>query len=295
MTCQNFEQAIDEYVDGECRGTDKVRVREHLLTCSSCRARAERLSRLQELMRQEFSRECAPPHLWSRIVDRLGAPQSPIKPIGQRSWVTRAWRLATAAVALIGLVTGGVLLHTWQPTSATVMRETTQDFVTFQLSRRPYDFVSASPAESRDWFAGKIGFELPLLKHHAAGYELTGSRLCWLLEQRLAAFTYQRGDHLMTLYVMDGRGIAGSSGQESSLAATIVQRRADGYGNVVWRRGDLLFSLVSSEPRDEILAFAADVVGADEASLPVRTAWAEFRSRNKGETVPILLARVGAE
>jgi anti-sigma factor RsiW len=296
MTCERFDQAIEEYVDGECRDVDAGAVREHLLACSSCRAYAERLSKLQEIVRQEFSRESAPAHLWPRIADWLDRPQMPIRSVGPRTWVTWGWRLVATTVVLVAVATGGMLLRTSEPTKSAIMRETTQDFMTFQMSRRAYDLVSANPVEVRAWFAGKIRFELPLLKNRAAGYELSGSRLCWLLDQRLGAFTYQRGDQLMTLYVLDGNTIAGLRGGEPSLGQAVVQRRADGYGNVIWRQGELLFSLVSRESRDEMLAFAAAVIGTEETSLPAGTTWEEsLRWTSDGARVPIQYARFDNE
>jgi anti-sigma factor RsiW len=179
-------------------------------------------------------------------------------------------RRLLAVAAVVALAVGGLalMLRPQIQSEQTVVRETVQDLVTFQLSRRPFDIAASDPAIVRAWFDGKLRFQLPPLKARAAGYALVGSRLCWLLGRRGGAFSYQHGERLMTLYVIQGDAVELSGGSVDPVLGTMaVRRQVAAYGSLVWRRGDLVFSLVSDASDEEMTAFAATVISnGDEAA-----------------------------
>ena len=262
-SCARYERMIEAYVDGECPDHEAAGLRAHVRDCAPCRQRAESLSRLQELVHDTLASEPAPPGLWQRIDERLdaGEPTAVIVRFPRLApW--GSWRrLAAVAAVLVLVVAGALALRPGITSEQLVVHETVEDFVTFQLSGRPFDSVATDPLEVRAWFAGKIQFALPRLKSEAAGYRLVGSRLCWLLDRRLGAFTYRRDDRLMTLYVMDGEGIDLAEGRfDEALGAMASRRQVESYNSLVWHHGDLLFSLVSTAPDAEMTAFAAAVL-----------------------------------
>lgn len=272
MTCERYHRSIEAYVDGECRADEAATLREHLHVCPACRSRAERLSALQELVRRTLSAETAPADLWQRIASRLDqGPAVPAVASGRALWSDVRRLLAVAAV--VALAVGGLalMLHPQVQSEQTVVRETVQDLVTFQLSRRPFDIAASDPAIVRAWFDGKVRFQLPPLKARAAGYALVGSRLCWLLGRRGGAFSYQRGERLMTLYMIQGDAVELSGGRFDPVLGTMtVRRQVANYGSLVWRRGDLVFSLVSDASDEEMTVFAATVIGHGEATAARR-------------------------
>lgn len=262
-SCARYDRMIEAYVDGECPADEAAALRVHVRDCAPCRRRAESLSRLQELVHDSLAAEPAPPGLWQKIDEGLDAVEA--APRADRFPRLAPWggwrRLAAVAAVLVLLVAGALALRPGVSSEQLVVHETVEDFVTFQLSGRPFDSVATDPVAVRAWFADKIQFALPRLMSEVAGYQLVGSRLCWLLDRRLGAFTYRRDDRLMTLYVMDGEGIELADGRfDEALGAMAARRRVEAYNSLVWRHGDLLFSLVSTAPDDEMTAFAAAVL-----------------------------------
>lgn len=273
MTCERYHLSIEAYVDGECAAGEAAALREHLHVCPACRSRAERLSALQELVHGALAAETAPPDLWPRIASRLGqGPAVPAAAPRHAPWAGER-RVLAVAVVVVTLVAGGLALMV-QPqvqSEQAIVRETVQDLVTFDLSRRPFDIEASDPAVVRAWFDGKVRFELPPLQSHAGGYELAGSRLCWLLGRRGGAFTYQRGERFMTLYMMQGDAVELSGSRfDPVLGTEVVRRQVANYGSLVWRRGDLVLSLVSDASDEEMTTFAATVISHGEATAARR-------------------------
>jgi len=275
MTCERYHHSIEAYVDGECRPDEAAALREHLHVCSTCRRRALQLSALQELVNQTLSVGTAPPDLWQRIASRLnqGQPAPAVSSALRRASWDGAHRLLAAAAVVVMLAAGSLALMLQpevQPEEA-VVRETVQDLVTFDLSRRPFDIAASDPTIVRAWFAGKVRFKLPPLKARAVGYELIGSRLCWLLGRRGGAFTYQHGERFMTLYVIQGDAVELSDGRfDPVLGKAAVRRQVANYASLVWRRGDLVFSLVSDASDEEMTRFAATVISHGEEAATRR-------------------------
>lgn len=89
----------------------------------------------------------------------------------------------------------------------------------------------------------RVGFELPALEGEVLGYRLVGGRLCWLLDQRLGAFTYERHGRLITLYVLEaGRlDLAGAIG-EPGLGPVTLSTGIGDYRSLVWHQGELAAS-----------------------------------------------------
>jgi anti-sigma factor RsiW len=92
MSCEHYEEAICELVDGDIEEARRAEVEAHLATCPSCRALADDLARL----RVEASRlpvQHPPAHIWTKVSARI--EESGVRP----SPVTRLVRLFSASFA----------------------------------------------------------------------------------------------------------------------------------------------------------------------------------------------------
>jgi hypothetical protein len=99
MTCQELDERLDEWVDGELSAAAAAEVGAHLASCSLCQ---ERERRLRQVLAHAASlpRSVTPPHdLWPDIARRVERERS-------RSWASGGWSpwaLAAAAAVLVGL------------------------------------------------------------------------------------------------------------------------------------------------------------------------------------------------
>jgi hypothetical protein len=99
MTCQQFDERLDEWVDGELAAEAAAEVETHLASCPLCR---ERERRLRQVLAHAASlpRSVTPPRdLWPGIARRVER---------ERSWSWAAggwspWALAAAATVVLGL------------------------------------------------------------------------------------------------------------------------------------------------------------------------------------------------
>jgi len=99
MTCQELDERLDEWVDGELAAEGAAEVEAHLASCALCQ---ERERRLRQVLAHAASlpRVVTPPRdLWPGIARRLERERS-------WSWAESwsPWALAAAATVVVGLV-----------------------------------------------------------------------------------------------------------------------------------------------------------------------------------------------
>ncbi len=271
MTCERIEPLLGAYSDGACRDAEACEVHRHLETCAACRRRLAELDEIRSMLRLEVAGETAPSGLWASVgraldeEDRTGAARK-----GATRSVPRLRPLALAASVM--LMVAITLSGSWWPTGGAeaVVREPVNDFVTYRLSHRALDIASRDPRANARWFEGKIAFRLPAIETKVAGFELLGSRLCWLLDRRLSALTYQKDGRLLSLYVMSGAGLRLPVATfEPAARGEVSVHHMDALVSVIWRRDGLVYALVSDLPVRELLPFAA-AYGADATALRPR-------------------------
>jgi hypothetical protein len=141
MCCEEREQQLGRYVDGELPAPRRAEVEAHLSRCPSCRHELEELGALAAGL-AESAPVAVPPTLWERIEERLGqaapsieqppapsigeppapsigqppAPPIPLRRPGRRIRLRPAhWALAAAVVLALGLGLFGI--STLEPTA----------------------------------------------------------------------------------------------------------------------------------------------------------------------------------
>jgi anti-sigma factor RsiW len=121
------------------------------------------------------------------------------------------------------------------------------DFIAYQRrgGGRLQDFEAALVRLGREPRAHEaVMATLPRLT--AAGYQLVGSRLCTFLDRELTALMYRKGERFLSLYIMPGSGLALPEGNWQVIAQyRIAVYRVQGYTNLIWQEGALIFSMVS--------------------------------------------------
>jgi anti-sigma factor RsiW len=104
MDCASSTALLSAHLDGELAANEADRVRRHLATCDSCRARYALLLGLREYVRS-LPREIVSPQFGPALRRRLPAEVS-LRQRLPRRWLLLASGLAVAA-ALVLLVVGG--------------------------------------------------------------------------------------------------------------------------------------------------------------------------------------------
>lgn len=269
MPCNKMTYKLEAFVDGECSADEEKMICDHLENCTTCRQHVDRLRAVNERVSTGLGEVKAPDDLWQRIEARL--PERPDEHLSPTPdvWFRRPiWQMAVAASLMLMLALPAGLSWFWMNQDNSIIAAPIKDFSTYRDSGRSLDIASRDPDTIRSWFASRLTFEAPKLKAEVAGFDLVGGRLCWLLERRLSAFAYQRGDQSLALYVMTAHDITlPSSTYDPELGISLSSHQVDGLRTMIWRMDELVYMVVSDIPKQDMSIFLAALARSQIAAL----------------------------
>lgn len=274
LTCEEMTEALSAYADGETRAEETKAVEEHLAACQSCKDKFLAILETERRLRALNAEEGAPDGLWQKISETISAPpledlagrrESRLEGREQANALSRVpligrRRVAALAAGVVLALGAGVTLPYWRRVAGEnpLVVEPVNDFVTFKASERALDMAASDPVKLKEWFNGKVDFRLPLDRAETGGFRLIGSRLCYFLNRRLSALMYERSGARISLYVMTGEGLEIPDGTWDEVAGRAISSfQVKGYSNLIWQEGDLVYALVSDQPKSEMLKFIA--------------------------------------
>lgn len=239
MDCRELERSIDAYVDGEFDDRERAEVEAHLGTCPRCRATAEARTRLRAAMRARLQAAVAAPapeHLRARVRETLSARP---RPLWRRSVVPASAMAACAAGALLVLVS-----HSGD---AGLVEEA------IRVHHRALP-LEVDAAAMPGWFAGKLDFHPALPHFPASAVRVEGARLSNLREWPAAYVRYQLPHGQASLFIVDDPGGRfDAPGREVRVGPQLVRVvNARGYNVAVWRKDEIVYSLVSDLDEDAL-------------------------------------------
>ena len=247
--CQSIREDLDAYEDGMLEPTYSQRIESHLGHCDECRHFLHRSAMIGHALRDMAQFQWnAPADLWDRIMHSYALEQcARMEPVitKSRSW---RWALAAALILTIGLAISLVTLQQDRFGEEPVASALVNEFHTFVISRRDLDYNHDEPEAIREWFSNKVDFRVPLPRL-SSGMQLTGGRLCNLLDQRVVSFMYLSDKSWVSLYIMKPV-VKGSD------LATDFEQLVQGYGYIKWVHEGLQYSLVGDIPIEVLRRFA---------------------------------------
>lgn len=272
--CEEMKEALSAYADGELQADERETLEAHLAGCSNCKTALQATIAIERRLRALCAEERAPEGLWDKVSDSISdASVEDVETVtktghfqqidhevaGRGPRIGRRGMAALAAGVVLALG-AGVTLPYWRRIGGQnpLVVEPVNDFITFKASERPLDMAASDPVKLKQWFNGKVDFRLPLDHAETEGFRLIGSRLCYFLNRRLSALMYERSGTRVSLYVMTGEGLEIPEGTwESSAGRAISSFHVKGYSNLIWQDGDLVYALVSDQPKNDMLRFIA--------------------------------------
>lgn len=257
--CRKMKRLLYRFLDDELPRERVEAIERHLDECLDCRNHATATASLEERLRVCLESGPAPADLWPRIQaslsDRELGAATPKKPPARRvaQWM---WLGAAAAVVVVALFMLRAPMEEADSLDDRLVTLPVHDLATFIAAERPLDVASADPEFLRAWFQPKMNFAVPRPPNaHAA--ELVGGRLCYFLERRVASFMYRHEGRYLSLFVMEEEGLPQPAGERVLFAGhEAVLRDLEGFTHMIWRRSDLLYSLVSDLPRERLIRIA---------------------------------------
>lgn len=238
MNCEEADELLIPFHDGELPTDAARRVAAHIEHCPPCAKALEILEALRRELRAQAP-FAVPPGLRAKIADDIAARSPAPRPIGR----PRAALLAAShigALILGGLI--GVALLNDRLAGDFELRE----LVSAQM-RLLQDNVSIAASEThtvRPWFAGKLDFSPAVPNLDAQGFPLLEGRIVAFGGKPAAALVYGRRLHKIAVFVREAEG---HSRQPSS---------SRGLSLTQWTGGNLRYDAVSDLSPEELSLFA---------------------------------------
>jgi anti-sigma factor (TIGR02949 family) len=245
IDCSEVVRSLDAYLDGELAEPEQAELEAHLAACPTCRTRVEAEGRVRTALRARLRRALgsgsiaghAPPELRERIHLALARGRRP------------TWRrvLAPLPLAALAACAAGVLL-------VLVTHGGTDPLVEEAVQKHARDLplevtaASIGPESIAHWFAGKLDFNPAPPQFRGAEVRLVGARLSHIQDRPAAYVRYDLPRGHLGLFILDdphrrfydelGRLV--HAGPDS---LRVINAR--GFNVAVWRRNELVYSLVS--------------------------------------------------
>ncbi len=265
--CDKLSDALSAYADGELSPQETTLIEAHLESCAVCRGALAALKTTDRQLKALRQEERAPEDLWGKVMTSVStmdrdAPERDDDAADPAWSASRFGRRRSMGIAAGVLLMLGVGLSSpfWSRFGGKnpLIVEPVNDFITFKVSERPLDMAATDPVALKKWFQGKVDFRLPLKGAEIDGYRLVGSRLCYFLNRRLSALMYERNAARISLYVMTGEDLEIPKGTwEPEASREIASFAVENYRNLIWQDGELVYALVSDQPKDDMLRFVA--------------------------------------
>ena len=242
MTCEETENLLDAYVDGELDLLSKLAIESHLQGCPSCSSAFASLKLLVSALQSGMLRFKAPQHLESVVRSGIERANPAVLPS------LADWRWAGLAASLVVIVALSGLMAVWtmKPSVQTqLIGDIVSSHVRSLMADHLTDVTSSDTHSVKPWFSAKLDYSPPARDLSQQGFPLLGGRLDYLENRPVAAFVYQRNQHLINLFVWPA--------DQSTAESRLVLR---GYNLIHWKKSGMTYWLVSDLNQEELTEFA---------------------------------------
>jgi len=251
MDCAELVHTLDAYLDGELAPVEEAEAAVHIAACEACRALADSEARLRAALRKRLKAAMGPGSGAGQAPDALRrrihlALVQEKKPLLRRiaAPVPLAALAACAAGALVVFVS-----HTrHDPLVEESVRTHTRDL--------PLEVTSAGmgPESIAGWFAGKLDFNAAPPQFRNAEIRMVGARLSNIQDRPAAYVRYDLPRGHLGLFILDDPerrfGDVGRIVQAGTSTVRLINAR--GFNVAVWRRNEIVYSLVSDLDEDDL-------------------------------------------
>lgn len=192
MTCLEARELLGAHQDGELDPRSDREVARHVAACASCRAELEAVRVLGDALRARVKRRAAPPTLEQRVRRAASAD-------ARRAPALVPLFLLAASLALVAIAS--VLVLARPGPRPLVARDVVNGHVRALLSGRSADVLTSDRHTVKPWLSGRLDFSPPVPDASAAGFALEGGRVESVDGRAVAALTYRRRQHLVSVFV----------------------------------------------------------------------------------------------
>jgi anti-sigma factor RsiW len=266
MNCEATQVLLHGLIDGELDAGHAREVEVHAAACPRCGASLRGYRRMRGAIRTQALRYAAPEHLRRRVLATLPRPVVPAQRASAPSRFNISMLRGFNISVLKGFGMGSFVSAAMAAclllfiTNSNEEQRLVGDAVSAHLRSlhgQLIDVKSTDQHTVKPWFNGRIEFSPPVIDLKAQGFTLVGGRLDYIDGRPVAAIVYERGGHVINLFV--------SQAQVAAQTGTV--EKLEGFNVWRWSWSDLGFSAVSDLNAEEFNEFCEKLEAA------VRSEW----------------------
>ena len=258
VTCEETQAYLQEFMDASLAPDKEGVLRAHLESCPACAGELQIQRDVRRRVAAEVPRREAPADLKRRVQEVLTPRDTPIWGLVPRPVLQ--WGLAVATLALISLVSLTLLHRSPGERIPTILIEALNDHRSFVTRATPPALATADRREVRNWLEAKVGFAVDPPVGRGDGLRFMGGDVTFFLERKVACLLYGKGEKLVSLFVLPEEGVeVPRQGFRQVGGLEVYVASQEGYGMVLWRKGNLLYTVVSQLPPEDLLGIAREM------------------------------------
>lgn len=239
MTCDEIDELLHGYMDGELDAVTSRTVEAHLDGCPSCTRDLASFRELRLSLRQNGLYHRAPSSVASRVRSQARKTEAPPMVFRQRAF-------AFAAVVLIAFLAVWGIGHFRSRAVDPMVALIVDDHVRSLMGDHLVDVRSSDKHTVKPWFDGKLDFAPPVQRLDGTQFPLIGGRLDYIDGHSAAAVVYRHNKHLINLFIWP------AVGADTPLAASTYR----GYNVVHWTNQGMTYWAVSDVSAPDLATFA---------------------------------------
>src|SRR5437879_10123909 len=251
VSCQDTQNLIDGYLDGELDLVRSMEIEGHLNRCPACSQVYENHQALRSAIRARAPYFKAPAGLHQRVrstVRQASKAEPASRVVTWRAPWRPAWNLLGLAAALvIAVLTWSVSARLWSPSADELLaQEVLDSHVPSLMANHLTDVPSSDQHTVKPWLDTKLDFAPVVADLSSDGFPLVGGRLDYLDNRPVAALVYQRRKHFINLFVWPAE--SGSTGADKRITR-------QGYQLLHWVDSDFNYWAVSDVSDNDLQVF----------------------------------------
>jgi anti-sigma factor RsiW len=249
MNCDDMQDLIHAYMDGELDLVRNLEIEKHIRDCQSCLREYKNYKALKSAMSSGSLYFKPSAGLKRRIQSAVRKEEGKTEIMPRMApwrWLSIAASMALVTVVIWTLVP--VLTSHFGDDSLT--QEIISGHVRSLMADHLTDVPSSDQHTVKPWFNGKVDFSPPVKDLANNGFPLIGGRLDYIGNKPVAVLVYKRQKHFINLFIWP-------STRGSNVGEKMVMRQ--GYNLIHWTKSGMTYWAVSDLNKSELHEFVQAV------------------------------------
>ncbi len=262
LGCAEARARFEDLIEGVLAPVARLALEVHLGRCEGCAGELRAQERMRRAIRDDLPRLRAPRHLRTQVRSVLAGQRvgrwwgEALVRVRLRPWIPVGAVVALALLIAAPLAWRGVA----RPPVVAVVAEAVNEHLRLLLRNQPQE-VTGTPHEVVTWFQGRVDFGLAVPTRAVPDFQILGGGLSYFLDRKVACLMYKKDAHLVSLFALRGDGVELPRDPKLQVdGAVLTVARQRGFTALVWRKGDVVYLLVSDIPEADLTRLAKSVV-----------------------------------